>query len=38
MLGNRHAAFDALVAIGAASTAGCWLLVPVMRWAGVQWR
>lgn len=32
--GNRHAAFDALVAIGAAFTAGCWLLVPVMRWAG----
>lgn len=38
MLGSRHAAFDALVAIGAAFTAGCWLLVPVMRWAGVQWR
>ena len=38
MLGSRHAAFDALVAIGAASTAGCWLLVPVMRWAGVEWR
>jgi MFS family permease len=38
MLGNRHAAFDALVAIGATFTAGCWLLVPVMRWAGVEWR
>lgn len=38
MLGNRHAAFDALVAIGAAFTAGCWLLVPVMRWAGVEWK
>jgi MFS family permease len=32
--GNRHAAFDCLVAIGAAFTASCWLLVPVMRWAG----
>ena len=36
--GNRHLAFDALVAIGAAFTAGCWLLVPVMRRAGVPWR
>jgi Na+/melibiose symporter-like transporter len=34
--GSRHIAFDALVAIGAAFTAGCWLLVPVMRWAGVK--
>jgi MFS family permease len=34
--GSRHIAFDALVAIGALFTAGCWLLVPVMRWAGVQ--
>ena len=32
--GNRHFAFDALVAIGAAFTAACWLLVPAMRWAG----
>jgi Na+/melibiose symporter-like transporter len=38
MLGSRHAAFDALVAIGAAFTAGCWLLVPVMKWAGVEWK
>jgi MFS family permease len=37
-LGSRHAAFDALVAIGAAFTAGCWLLVPLMKWAGVEWR
>lgn len=36
--GNRHLAFDALVAIGATFTAGCWLLVPVLRWAGVPWR
>jgi hypothetical protein len=34
--GSRHAAFDALVLIGAAFTAGCWLLVPVLRWAGVK--
>jgi len=34
--GSRHIAFDALVAIGAAFTAGCWLLVPLMRWAGVR--
>jgi Na+/melibiose symporter-like transporter len=32
--GDRHLAFDALVAIGAAFTAACWLLVPVLRWAG----
>jgi MFS family permease len=31
--GNRHLAFDLLVAIGAACTAGCWLVVPIMRWA-----
>jgi len=34
--GSRHIAFDALVAIGAAFTTGCWLLVPLMRWAGVR--
>ena len=38
MLGDRHAAFDALVAIGATFTAACWLLVPLMRWAGVEWK
>ena len=38
VFGDRHMAFDALVAIGAAFTAGCWLIVPVMRWAGVEWR
>jgi hypothetical protein len=32
--GNRHVAFDLLVGIGASFTAGCWLLVPVLRWAG----
>jgi len=32
--GNRHMAFHLLVLIGAAFTAGCWLLVPVMKWAG----
>ena len=32
--GNRHLAFHTLVAIGAAFTAGCWLLVPLMKWAG----
>jgi Na+/melibiose symporter-like transporter len=32
--GSRHAAFDWLVAIGAAFTAGCWLILPVMHWAG----
>jgi MFS family permease len=37
-LGSRHAAFDGLVLIGAGFTAGCWLLVPLMRWAGVDWR
>ncbi|HEX5102561.1 MAG TPA: MFS transporter [Pirellulaceae bacterium] len=37
-LGSRHAAFDSLVAIGAAFTAACWLVVPVMKWAGVEWR
>jgi Na+/melibiose symporter-like transporter len=36
--GDRHVAFDALVAIGAAFTAGCWLIVPVMKRAGVEWR
>lgn len=34
-LGGPDPAFDALVAIGAASTAACWLLVPVLRRAGV---
>jgi MFS family permease len=37
-LGSRHLAFDLLVLIGAAFTAGCWLLVPVMKWAGVEWK
>jgi Na+/melibiose symporter-like transporter len=37
-LGSRHAAFDSLVAIGAAFTAACWLIVPVMKWAGVDWK
>jgi MFS family permease len=36
--GSRHVAFDLLVLIGAAFTAGCWLLVPVMKWAGVEWK
>ena len=36
--GNRHAAFDALVLIGAAFTAACWLLVPLLRRAGVPWK
>jgi predicted MFS family arabinose efflux permease len=30
--GSRHAAFDWLVLIGAAFTAGCWLILPVMNW------
>jgi len=34
--GDRHAAFDALVIIGAGFTACCWLLVPALRWAGVK--
>jgi len=37
-LGSRHLAFDLLVLIGAAFTAGCWLLVPAMKWAGVEWK
>ena len=37
-LGSPHLAFDALVLIGAAFTAGCWLLVPLMKWAGIEWR
>jgi hypothetical protein len=37
-LGSRHLAFDLPVVIGAAFTAGCWLLVPVMKWAGVEWK
>jgi BT1 family protein len=36
--GDRHSAFHTLVAIGATFTAGCWLLVPAMKWAGVQWK
>ena len=36
--GDRQLAFHALVAIGAAFTAGCWVLVPVMKWAGVEWK
>jgi Na+/melibiose symporter-like transporter len=36
--GGRHVAFDAMVAIGAAFTAGCWLLAPVMKRAGVDWK
>jgi len=36
--GSRHVAFDLLVVTGAAFTAGCWLLVPVMKWAGVEWK
>src|SRR6185369_6046939 len=35
---NPHLAFDLLVLIGAAFTAGCWLLVPLMKRAGVEWR
>lgn len=38
VLNSRHLAFDALVAIGAAFTAACWLIVPVMKRAGVEWR
>ena len=34
---DPHWAYHALVAIGAAFTAACWLLVPVMKKAGVQW-
>lgn len=32
--GSRTSAYHILVAIGAAFTAGCWLLVPLMKWAG----
>jgi len=32
--GDRHLAFYTLVAIGAAFTAGCWAVVPAMKWAG----
>jgi Na+/melibiose symporter-like transporter len=31
--GSRHAAFDWLVVIGAAFTASCWLVLPLMNWA-----
>jgi MFS family permease len=34
--GSRHAAFDWLVLIGAAFTAGCWLILPLMNWAGTK--
>ena len=37
-LHGRDLAFHALVLIGAAFTAGCWLLVPLMKRAGVEWR
>jgi MFS family permease len=37
-LGSPHLAFDALVLVGAAFTAGCWLLVPLMKWSGMEWR
>ena len=32
--GSRHVAYNLLVVIGAAFTAGCWVLVPVMKWVG----
>jgi hypothetical protein len=32
--GDRQLAFYALVAVGGAFTAGCWAVVPVMKWAG----
>jgi hypothetical protein len=35
--GNHRLAFQSLVAIGAAFTAGCWLLVPLMKWSGLKW-
>ena len=35
-LGSPHAAFDALVLIGAAFTAACWLLVPLLKRSGLQ--
>jgi hypothetical protein len=35
-LGSPHAAFDALVLTGAGFTAACWLLVPLMKRAGVD--
>jgi predicted MFS family arabinose efflux permease len=34
---NHTLAFHTLAAIGAALTAACWLLVPVMKKSGVQW-
>jgi len=36
-LHDPHRAFDLLVLIGAAFTAGCWLLVPAMKWSGAPW-
>jgi predicted MFS family arabinose efflux permease len=35
--GDRHFAFHTLVCIGATFTAGCWLLVPLLKRAGVDW-
>jgi MFS family permease len=31
-LGSRHLAFDSLVLLAALFTAGCWLIVPLLRW------
>jgi Na+/melibiose symporter-like transporter len=36
--GNRHLAFDVLVGIGGAFTGACWLLIPVMKWSGIEWK
>ncbi|HEX7478268.1 MAG TPA: MFS transporter [Polyangiales bacterium] len=36
-LGSASAGFNALVLVGAACTAACWLVVPVMKRAGVPW-
>jgi predicted MFS family arabinose efflux permease len=33
---SRALAFHTLVGIGAAFTAACWLIVPLMKWAGVE--
>jgi hypothetical protein len=35
---SRALAFHTLVGIGAAFTAACWLVVPLMKWAGVEWK
>ena len=37
-LESRALAFHTLVGIGAAFTAACWLIVPLMKWAGVEWK